>query len=176
MHRDVKSDNCLVDENLSVKISDLGTSREATGLQTPLQVPFSPFLTQAPPPPPPVRKALTQGLGTALWMAPELFRGDLYDGKVDVYAFGVVQWELVTRALPWEHVRANASFLNFVNVVKTAVLAGERPHVPKETDFAAAFVQLMRRCWAQAAADRPNFADIVRDLREMQSDGEPESA
>eukprot|EP00041_Stephanoeca_diplocostata_P027631 m.764235 g.764235 ORF g.764235 m.764235 type:complete len:84 (-) comp23214_c0_seq2:72-323(-) len=41
-------------------------------------------------------------------MAQELFRGDAHNGKIDVYAFAVVQWELLTRALPWEDRRTNA--------------------------------------------------------------------
>eukprot|EP00041_Stephanoeca_diplocostata_P038888 m.1565248 g.1565248 ORF g.1565248 m.1565248 type:complete len:2437 (-) comp25287_c0_seq22:480-7790(-) len=171
MHRDVKSDNCLVDDTLHVKLSDLGTSREEPGSQAPAQVPFSPFLTQAPPQPSPsVRKTLTHGLGTALWMAPELFAGAGYDRKIDVYAFGVVQWELLTRALPWEHLRTATAYATFVSAVQTAVLAGERPRIPADTDFADAFVQLMHRCWAQDASDRPQFADVVTDLQSIQAD------
>ena len=46
---------------------------------------------------------MTRGVGTPLWMAPELFVGGTkYGPEVDVYSFGVIMWELATRKIPWE--------------------------------------------------------------------------
>lgn len=50
---------------------------------------------------------MTRGVGTVLWMAPELFVGRTkYGPKVDVYSFGVILWELATRENPWSDVEA----------------------------------------------------------------------
>ena len=39
--------------------------------------------------------------GTAEWTAPEVLRGLPYNEKSDVYSYGVVLWELMTRQVPW---------------------------------------------------------------------------
>ena len=92
IHRDLKSENLLVSESWVVKVADFGLGR-----------PFSSENTRQP-----VRrkrclfvkkKSLAQpllqtteelsldGIGTARWSAPELSRGDQYDGSVDVYRY-----------------------------------------------------------------------------------------
>jgi len=47
--------------------------------------------------------ASTQGVGTPLWMAPEIFleTSSNYGPKVDVYSYGIIMWELAMRAHPW---------------------------------------------------------------------------
>ena len=46
---------------------------------------------------------MTKGIGTLLWMAPEIMEGSaMYGQPADVYSFGIVLWEITTRSLPWE--------------------------------------------------------------------------
>jgi serine/threonine protein kinase len=40
-------------------------------------------------------------VSTPIWMAPELLQGEEYDEKVDVYAFGIILWEIGTGELPF---------------------------------------------------------------------------
>ena len=61
------------------------------------------------------------GWGTPAFMAPELFEGRPYNGKVDVYAFGVLLNEMFTLQKPWSH--------DEPDIVKEAVLQGKRPDV-----------------------------------------------
>lgn len=39
-------------------------------------------------------------------MAPELLRFEEFDEKVDVYAFGIILWELLTRDTPFRHINS----------------------------------------------------------------------
>ena len=77
-------------------------------------------------------------------------------------------WELLTWAIPWEGV--NAFQLVFM------VSSGDRLAMPalealpgKLPDRAVydSYVALVRRCWAQDAADRPTFGDIIAELRNI---------
>jgi serine/threonine protein kinase len=66
LHRDLKPDNVLVSEYIAGKISDFGTSRAKTN-----------------------EDVIMTAVGTPLFVAPEISRGEKYDEKVDVYSFGL---------------------------------------------------------------------------------------
>ncbi|KAE9353055.1 hypothetical protein PF008_g5171 [Phytophthora fragariae] len=44
---------------------------------------------------------MTAGMGTSLWMAPEVMLGERYDIKADMFSFGVVLSELDVHTLPY---------------------------------------------------------------------------
>ncbi|GLE06511.1 hypothetical protein PINS_up015758 [Pythium insidiosum] len=77
LHRDLKSKNILLTENGDAKLTDFGVSREMEDA------------------------TMTAGVGSSLWMAPEVIQGERYDEKADVYSFGVVLSELDTNELPF---------------------------------------------------------------------------
>jgi serine/threonine protein kinase len=74
LHRDLKPDNVLISEFVSAKITDFGTSRTK---ETRNDVTMS-------------------GVGTPLFCAPEISRGEIYDEKVDVYSFGLILLDMAT--------------------------------------------------------------------------------
>lgn len=78
IHRDLKSANLLLDDNLNVKICDFGLAK----------------LRQDGVP-------LTSKVGTFSWMAPEVIRGAYYTETADIYSFGIVAWELLTGQIPF---------------------------------------------------------------------------
>ncbi|KAI9996432.1 hypothetical protein PInf_014155 [Phytophthora infestans] len=81
IHRDLKSRNILLDSEMNAKLSDFGISRERLG------------------------RTMTAGVGTSLWMAPEVMLGERYDDKVDMFSFGVVLSELDMHSRPYTRVK-----------------------------------------------------------------------
>uniref|UniRef100_A0A804K783 non-specific serine/threonine protein kinase n=1 Tax=Musa acuminata subsp. malaccensis TaxID=214687 RepID=A0A804K783_MUSAM len=78
IHRDLKSENILVGEDLSVKVADFGISCLESQCGS--------------------GKGFTS---THRWMAPEMIKEKIHTRKVDVYSFGIVLWELLTALIPF---------------------------------------------------------------------------
>ena len=54
-------------------------------------------------------------VGTPMWMAPEIIQGRQYTQKADVYAFGIILWEILTRLEPYEDKEPMQIVLEVVN-------------------------------------------------------------
>ncbi|GMF33825.1 unnamed protein product [Phytophthora lilii] len=85
IHRDLKSRNTLLNRAMEAKLTDFGIPRER------------------------LDRTMTAGVGTSLWMAPEVLMGERYDDKADMFSFGVVLSELDVHALPYAFAKANES-------------------------------------------------------------------
>ncbi|CAM9481119.1 unnamed protein product, partial [Laminaria digitata] len=75
----------------------------------------------------------------------------------DVYSFGIVVWEVLSRELPW------ATVMNPRDIYIRVVLNELRPTIPDDapTDIA----DVARACWAGEAGDRPTFSAIVEAMK-----------
>ena len=116
---------------------------------------------------------MTRGVGTPLWMAPDLFVGGTkYGPEVDVYSFGVVMWELATRKVPWAEEITETLYICFFAALSKAHENGERPRVPVEVAQAGPeFVALMQECWATdpaARAEAVALSELLDNLVEAQ--------
>lgn len=133
VHRDLKTHNLLIDMGGRIKVCDFGLAsaraRMAGVCAQRLALPTPPCVT--PPaaaahprrwrrrPDPGARCA-----GTPNYMAPELLRAhSTFSKSVDVYAFGVVAWEVAARKVPFDG-------LDPEDIV-ARVTAGERPELPR---------------------------------------------
>ncbi|CAM9474591.1 unnamed protein product, partial [Choristocarpus tenellus] len=132
IHGDLKSANILLNSNNQAKIADFGTAQTA-GEYTTLGTQQRPGLTLK-------------------WSAPEVLNQEGMRLESDVYSFGILVWEIVTRKLPW------AELVRPMDVV-LEICRGRRPDVP--ADSPGILGQLMKLCWASSPADRPAFSKIV---------------
>eukprot|EP01105_Mastigella_eilhardi_P001641 TRINITY_DN1194_c0_g1_i2.p1 TRINITY_DN1194_c0_g1~~TRINITY_DN1194_c0_g1_i2.p1 ORF type:complete len:241 (-),score=61.34 TRINITY_DN1194_c0_g1_i2:22-744(-) len=139
IHRDLKSDNLLVcslslEATSTVKLTDFGTSRTIGDNKA---------------------KTYTKGVGTPIYMSPELLKGEQYNSLTDVYSYGVLCYEVLTQAEPY------ASFTN-TWAIASFVVGGERPALPANTE--PQFAAMVNSCWAQVPSARPTFTQVVSFL------------
>ncbi|KAI9087647.1 hypothetical protein K1719_030517 [Acacia pycnantha] len=80
LHRDLKSENLLLGEDMCVKVADFGISCLESQIGS--------------------AKGFT---GTYRWMAPEMIKEKHHSKKVDVYSFAIVLWELLTGLTPFHN-------------------------------------------------------------------------
>ena len=168
MHRDLKSANILVTMSglgglMRLKVSDFGTATLASiaaggggAAQTSLphqDVTMSTYTDRA-------RTVRTKGIGTPLWMAPEVLEGNSrYGPSADVYSYGIVMWEIASRDEPWSDVQG--SFL--MDALLERIKAGIRP--PIDVTWPHSYVAMMQECWRTEAEARPSFAEIVKSWK-----------
>ncbi len=97
IHRDLKTDNILINEMYNPKISDFGESRRNT---------FDGDMTT---------------VGTADFAAPEIVAGAKYDEKVDVYSFGIILAEMVRHDKPYAGLPRAGLTLKIANGLRPAI-------------------------------------------------------
>jgi serine/threonine protein kinase len=138
IHRDVAARNVLLagEKDLVAKVSDFGMARDIEGGESGAE------------------QQTTASIGPIRWMAPEQLERTAYSRASDVFAFGVLLYEIFARSAPWPG-------LSNVHVI-TAVLKGTRMTVP---DAAAEFRTLMDQCWTEDPRARPSMQDVMQSLK-----------
>jgi serine/threonine-protein kinase len=134
VHRDVKPGNVLLTRTGTVKVTDFGIARAGT----------SDGLTQT-----------GSVMGTATYFSPEQAQGLPVDGRSDVYALGVVLYEMVTGVAPFTGDSPVA--VAYKHVREEVVLPSERnPDVPPELEH------IIVTALAKAPENRYQTADDMR--------------
>ena len=106
MHRDIKPTNILLTKSLRAKIADFGLAR--------IDKNASPLNFTEP------NNNLTSEVGTKRYMAPEITRKEKYNKKVDIYAFGILLYELFenVRYVPGEKIYFQKSSKNLQKFIR----------------------------------------------------------
>lgn len=99
-------------------------------------------------------RAMTQGVGTKHWMAPEVLKGTEYTTKADVFSFAMVAFEVAFRHVPFERLDAHQ--------VARQTVAGIRPDFEEAGAGEAppGILDIIRECWHQDPEMRPSFQEI----------------
>ncbi len=140
IHRDLKPHNILIDKSGTAYISDFGLAKSLLSSSD---------------------AAMTRAgelLGTPRYMAPEQVEGRPLDHRVDLYAFGLILYEMVTGTVPFQGDSAIQELLQRVQ---------SKPRDPRlvNADLPAPVAEVILRCLAKDPAERFQSADeILRAL------------
>lgn len=144
VHRDIAARNCLVsvksytDPNRVIKIGDFGLARDVYKND--------------------YYRKKGEGLFPVRWMSPESLTDGIFNKYSDVWAFGVLLWEIMTLGkLPYP-TYTNHEVLSYIN-------AGGR--LPLPTGCPKSLYNLMMDCWKKGPNERPSFQDLQETLHKL---------
>ena len=140
IHRDLKSPNVLLGFDNRLKISDLDSHTWSKEVDTTISF-----------------------RGTPHWMAPELIRAEKCSSKVDVWSFGVVIWELMTRQEPYKNLNSNQVIFG---------VGGGRLKLPIPSSCPSQIGGLLEMCWNSEPHRRPAFFQIKNVIMVRKSEFE----
>ncbi|PHT62202.1 putative leucine-rich repeat receptor-like protein kinase [Capsicum annuum] len=157
IHRDIKSNNILLDEHLNAKVGDFGLSKT-------MNEPDKGYVS-------------TQVKGTMGYMDPEYYTTQQLTEKSDVYSFGVVMLELITARSPIvkgkyivkemkQAMDKSKDMYNIGNFVDPAIPSNITPISFRK------FVDLALTCLEEAGDNRPTMGEVVKEIENiMEIDG-----
>ena len=95
---------------------------------------------------------ISTAAGTTQWMAPELFDDKSCTFASDIYAYGMVLWEIASREMPYKNV-ATAS-----EIIKMKC-SGNDLEIPLETP--SSHTKIIFQCWRFNPDDRPTAKELL---------------
>ncbi|XP_072041642.1 uncharacterized protein [Amphiura filiformis] len=138
LHRDVKSGNILITGQNNLKICDFGVAKDLSNTTT-----------------------TSNAKGTYKWLAPEVYTDEKLSPSADIFAFGVVLWELETCETPYKDLKRPE------RVIWEVGSKGLRPEIPKTCP--RVLKKLMKRCWDKDRRKRPDANEIIQILESFRS-------
>ncbi|KAL7718095.1 Protein serine/threonine kinase [Entamoeba marina] len=147
LHRDIKPDNILVialDETVSIsaKLTDFGASRNINMMMT--------------------NMTFTKGIGTPVYMAPEVLDQKKYKKSADIYSFAITIYETMI----WgEAYPLSSPMFKFPWDIANFVTSGDR--LKPTDDMNDKEYSLISNCWKQDPKERYEIGEVVKKLEEM---------
>jgi tRNA A-37 threonylcarbamoyl transferase component Bud32 len=158
IHRDLKSNNIFIhdEDNLTVKIGDFGLATFKTrgeGIQQ-----------------------IYHPTGSILWMAPEVIQTkpgvNPFTFESDVYSYGIVLYELLSRKLPYFDFKHKDALLYLIGSNSPKLRLNLDVITPDKPD---GLKVLMLNCIERDREKRPQFTSIIRDLKNIRLSRIPKS-
>ncbi|KAF3959685.1 hypothetical protein CMV_015518 [Castanea mollissima] len=152
IHRDIKSNNILLDESLNAKVSDFGLSKPIDDSEG--------------------SHVVTQVKGTLGYMDPEYYMTHKLTEKSDVYSFGVLMLELITARKPIEHGKYIVRGVQ-EKMDKTKDLYNLHEYLDPAIGLGTTlkglekFVDLAMRCVKEPGSDRPMMVEVVKEIEDI---------
>ncbi|ELP89518.1 serine/threonine protein kinase HT1, putative [Entamoeba invadens IP1] len=147
LHGDIKPDNILVfsldlscTDVINAKLTDFGSARNVNLIMT--------------------NMTFTKGIGTPIYMAPEILQQENYRECADIYSFAITMFEVFgwCEAYPKE-------MFKFPWNIAEMVTSGKR--LEKKENMSDDQYNLIQQCWKQDSLQRANIENVVEQLQEM---------
>ena len=137
IHRDLKIDNIRLNSVYEAKIIDFGLVRIHECLLENYSF---------------IKESITKGVGTFMYMSPEMLNEEDYDYKTDVYSFGIVLHFIFVGSIPKQSL--------------TDKMTGKKIVLPKEShDISTCCIDLISKCLSFKPSERPTFEEILKIIR-----------
>ena len=153
VHRDLKPANVVKTPKGSIKVLDFGVAQFTAAAG---EAPDADAMTQTADP-----------MGTLPYMSPEQVRGEAPDARMDVYALGLLMYELVTGTRP---------FTEYAGLGLVQAILEEQPAAPSTLAplLSPALEQVILRCLEKNQADRwQTAAEVATALSDVQAGRSP---
>ncbi|TKY53872.1 leucine-rich repeat receptor protein kinase [Spatholobus suberectus] len=152
IHRDIKSNNILLDERLNAKVADFGLSKPMVDFDK--------------------DHVTTQVKGTMGYLDPEYYTSQQLTEKSDVYSYGVLMLELITAKRPIERGKYIVKVVRN-DIDKTKDLYGLEKIMDPTIGLGSTlkgfemFVDLAMKCVEDSRPDRPTMNDVVKEIENV---------
>ncbi|KAI9244800.1 kinase-like domain-containing protein [Sporodiniella umbellata] len=132
IHRDIRSDNILLNQRGEIKLADFGHCAQLTTAQS-------------------YRNSI---VGTPYWMAPEVIKGQNYDSKADIWSLGVVLMEMAQGDPPYvEYPPLRALFL---------IASNGLPPLSEPEHWSEEFKDFLAQCTTEDQEKRPSANALLK--------------
>ncbi len=154
IHRDLKPENIFLTSDDRIKLLDFGLAR------------YTPIIPQQELTSVPTQSSLTEAgvvMGTMPYMSPEQLRGQPVDERTDIFSFGCVLYEMMTRTRAFSgHTSAD---------VITAILTHDPEHAKSERNFPPELDAMVRRCLKKNPEQRYSSSqELVSELQRIREE------
>lgn len=148
VHRDIKSFNFLVDDQLNAKLADLELGADDDDDAKSKQD----------------NEALFQDDFLFNWLAPEVLQSTIYTQESDIYSLSLVLWEIISGEFPF-----SGNDPNEVGTVREQIIQGKRPDFNENGIplCSAAYEQLVSSGWSLEPSLRPKAVTLVTSLERL---------
>ncbi|XP_010272702.1 PREDICTED: serine/threonine-protein kinase HT1 [Nelumbo nucifera] len=143
IHRDLEPSNILRDDSGHLKVADFGVSKLLKVAKTVKE-----------------DRPLTYEDTSCRYVAPEVFRNEEYDTKVDVFSFALILQEMIEGCPPF--------LTKQDDEVPKSYAAKERPPFRAQAkNYVYGLKELIEECWSEEPSERPTFKTIIIRLDEI---------